>query len=198
MQDRIALVAELYALVFRWQKSCSPQSIVKRLVIGPTASENSLGGSEYLKVIHGKVTGIPPAIDLEEEIAVQKTCREAGRRGVISSAHDCSEGGLAVALAESCMSGGAKIGAEAEVQGKMRKDELLFGETQSRIIVSLREEKLKALKQIAGKHGAPIRVIGRTGGRKLVVRGLIDMEIGEIYDAWSGSIPRRLGLKKQG
>lgn len=125
-------------------------------------NKEELGGSEYLKVIHGLVKGKPPQIDLQLEKRVQKACLEAIRTGIIKSAHDCSEGGLAVALAECCIGNQERmLGAEIVLQDKIRNDALLFGETQSRIIVSLEEKNLKRLESICKKNKVPYQVMGR-------------------------------------
>ncbi|MDY7012480.1 MAG: phosphoribosylformylglycinamidine synthase subunit PurL, partial [Cyanobacteriota bacterium] len=101
----------------------------------------TLGGSEYLATIHGVVAGKPPVVDFELECSVQVACREGIARGWLSSAHDCAEGGLAVALAECCIGGG--LGAEIDLPPTaktLRWDEVLFGEAASRIVVSLKPE----------------------------------------------------------
>ena len=125
-------------------------------------NKEELGGSEYLKVIHNLVKGKPPAIELPFEKRLQKACLEAIRAGIIKSAHDCSEGGLAVALAECCICNQDKmLGAEIVLPDKIRKDALLFGETQSRITVSLEEKNLRKLEKICKKNKIPYQVIGK-------------------------------------
>lgn len=138
-------------------------------------NKGEVGGSEYLKVIHGLLAGDCPEMDLNLESRVQRACLEAIRAGIVRSAHDTSEGGLAVALAECCIWG--RIGAHIEVDSDLRKDFLLFGEDQSRIILSLKEKDLPTLRNIAEREGAPISILGRVGGNRLVVEGLIDLEI---------------------
>ena len=139
------------------------------VLLGETREE--LGGSEYLKMVHGLVAGMPPALDLKIEAAVQSACLEAIELGLVKSAHDCSEGGIVVALAECCFGaqGGAR-GADVDLRGAgsiMRKDALLFGESQSRIIVSCSPENARRICEIAKKHGAPAAVIGTVGGQEL-------------------------------
>src|SRR3970282_2863622 len=96
------------------------------------------GGSEYLRVIHRMVKGTPPWIDLKLERAVQQSCLKAIDRGLLRSAHDISEGGLGVALAECCMGGPEKaLGARIELREMMRGDARLFGEWQAGLIVFL-------------------------------------------------------------
>lgn len=125
-------------------------------------NKEELGGSEYLKIVHNLIKGKPPAIDLNFEKRVQKACLEAIRARIIKSAHDCSEGGLAVALAESCIGNQEKmLGAEIVLKEKIRRDALLFGETQSRIIVSLDEKNLKKLEKICKWNKVPWQLLGR-------------------------------------
>lgn len=153
---------------------------------------DDIGGSEYLKVRFGLEKGKPPRVDLEMEKKVQETCLECISLGIINSAHDTSEGGLAVALAESCISG--KKGARVELEGEgLRDDVLLFGETQSRIIVSLPKENLHMLEKIAGDRQTPVKVIGWVTDEDFVidvVRGretvnLINLKIWEMAEIWS-------------
>ncbi|MDI6605634.1 MAG: phosphoribosylformylglycinamidine synthase subunit PurL [Candidatus Omnitrophota bacterium] len=158
------------------------------LLLGQNKEE--LGGSEYLKTIHGLKRGNCPEIDLELEKRVQKTTLEAIEKGLVESAHDCSEGGLAVCLAESCISNPAKrVGVVIELaQGKIRKDALLFGESQSRIIISAGQKNVKKILQIAKRNNTPASVIGKVEGRSLVINDLIDLPVDELYASWSSAI----------
>lgn len=153
---------------------------------------DDIGGSEYLKVRFGLEKGIPPRVDLEMEKKVQETCLECISLGIINSAHDTSEGGLAVALAESCISG--KKGARVELEGEgMRDDVLLFGETQSRVIVSLAKENLHMLEKIAGDRQAPVKVIGWVTDEDFIIdvvrdretKNLINLKVWEMEEIWS-------------
>lgn len=156
-------------------------------------SREELGGSEYLKVIHGLVKGTPPWIDLRLERAVQQSCIKAIEKGILCSAHDVSEGGLAVALAESCVGGPARpLGAMIELREGMRADALLFGESQSRIVVSVKERDLGRLKEIADHEGAPIQVLGEVGGSRLVIQPMVQLPVDEIREIWSGSLASKL------
>ena len=139
------------------------------LLLGETRED--LGGTEYLKRHHQQVTGRPPALDLELEKKVQGACLEAVREGLAASAHDCADGGLAVALAECCIWG--KLGATATLpagEAKVRLDARLFGESPSRIVISARPENVDRIRAIASRHGAPVGEIGRVGGRELEIR----------------------------
>ena len=118
----------------------------------------SMGGSEYLEVVHGLVAG-HPTIDLELETAVQECCRRGISEGLIESAHDCSDGGLAVAIAESCIAGGMGFAGDFAVPG--RWDAALFGEAQSRIVVTVSQPRLADLLKLCEAVGCPAAAIGR-------------------------------------
>ncbi|MEK7783665.1 MAG: phosphoribosylformylglycinamidine synthase subunit PurL [Candidatus Binatota bacterium] len=188
----VGLLPKVERFVTPWFKS--PGDMV--VLLGRNREE--LGGSEYLKVVHGMVKGTPPWIDLRLERAVQHSCLKAIEKGIIRSAHDMSEGGLGVALAECSISGPEKaVGVRVELREMMRADARLFGESQSRIIVSLKGKDLSRLREIAAKEGAPMQVIGEVGGSHLVVHPLIRLAVDELKSIWSGSLERRLnkGLK---
>ena len=158
-------------------------------LLGPNRPE--LGGSEYLKVAHGRVAGTPPAVDLALERGVQRTCRAAVEAGLLSSAHDVSEGGLAAALAEACMGGpGRGMGAVVDLPGDSRPDVLLFGESHSRIVVSLKEEDYGRLQALASREGVPAAVIGRVGGTHLVIGDLVRAPVERLRDLWSTGLER--------
>jgi len=148
-------------------------------------NKEELGGSEYLKVIHNLEKGIPPQIDLLKELAVQNVCREAIKRGLLSSAHDCSEGGLAIALAESCIKG--EKGARIKIEDKMRSDALLFGESQSRIIVSINPKNLSLLQEIADKYQVPLLVLGSVEEKNLNINRLISLKVDQLEKVWRGT-----------
>ena len=151
---------------------------------------DEIGGSEYLKVVHGQVAGRPPKLDLAREQAVGRTSIALGRAGLLQSAHDCSEGGLAVALAECCISGRRTVGATIKLAEDIRADLLLFGEAPSRIVISFAPDKEAEVRAIAAQHGAPLAVLGATGGASLTVAGpsgrLLDVPVGELFEAWRG------------
>ena len=164
------------------------------LLLGETREE--LGGSEYLKVFHALETGRPPRLDLAREQAVQGACLEAIRAGLVSSAHDCAEGGLAVALAESCATGPeGRLGATVELDGAMRPDALLFGESASRIVLSVRPGAVEAVRAIAHRHGAPCAVLGAVGGPDLVMRGqgvAVRVAVAALRERWWTGLERLL------
>ena len=147
-----------------------------------------LAGSEYLELIQHVVAG-RPMIDLKLEKSVQQLTRHAVREGVVTSAHDCSDGGLAVALAESCISGGVGFRGSWSVKG--RWDAALFGEAQSRVIVSLRPERRGDLESLGVEAGAPLVWLGlTTSTQRLIIDGLVDVPLEELDQAWRcGLIP---------
>jgi len=157
--------------------------------------EPDLGGSEYLKVLHGKVAGRPPHLDFERERSVQNAVRTLIRRGLVRSAHDVSEGGVAAALAEcSFAKPRGVMGAEVEIEGSVRPDVLLFGETASTVIVSCDPQGLESVLAISKELGAPAKRIGRVGGRMLAINGIISVEISELYRKWSTALEDLVGI----
>ena len=151
-------------------------------LIGPADAEE-IGGSEYLKVIHGLVVGRPPVVDLERERNVQTYCRRAANANLLRSAHDCSDGGLAVALAESCMIGG--IGATVNLTLGNRPEYRLFGESHSRIIVSAQQVDEKRLRSLALEMGVELTRIGRVGGDALRIADEPEISLALMREAWN-------------
>ena len=155
-----------------------------------------LGASQYLETCLGRKVGMPPLVDFNCEVAVQRACREAIAAGIVDVAHDCSDGGLAVALAESCLAGG--VGAEVNLDAlteehpSLRNDMLLFNEEASRIIVALPTEQWSQLEEIAHAAGASLARLGRTGGDRLrITRGehtITDIPVAEVEAAWKGQM----------
>jgi phosphoribosylformylglycinamidine synthase II len=162
------------------------------VLLGRTREE--LGASEYLALSRGLVRGAPPWIDLDVEKQVQRVCLAAITEGLVRSAHDVGEGGLAVALAECCISGAASLGAVIEMEGAIRPDALLFGESQSRIILSLRRRQLGRLRELASAAEVPLAVLGEVRGRRLIISPLIDVSLDEMHRTWTTALPRRLAV----
>jgi phosphoribosylformylglycinamidine synthase len=163
----------------------------KVVLLGRNREE--LGASRYLKTVHGLERGAPPRLDLDFEKRVQEVCREAVRSGMVFSAHDCSEGGLAVAAAECALRGALRIGCRLDLEDDIRSDALLFGETFSRILLTVDEDGLARLEQAAGNREVPLAVIGETGGGRLVFRHrgrtLVDLDLERAFEAWKRAIP---------
>ncbi len=150
-----------------------------------------LGGSEYLKVIHNKVAGDSPRIDLETEKKLHDSLLSAIRAGFINSAHDISEGGIVSALAECCiLNAGKNIGAEVKVPVKTREDFSLFSESQSRIIISVSPEKKNEAEKLFSEKNQKFVFIGKTGGKRLKVNAGIDVELGNLTDIYFNTITR--------
>jgi phosphoribosylformylglycinamidine synthase len=183
----VGLLADVQRVVTPWFKSAGDLIVL----FGRTREE--FGGSEYLKLIYGMVKGTPPWIDLKLEQSVQNACIEAIERGILQSAHDVSDGGLGVALAECCIGGSEKpLGARIDAHEMIRGDALLFSESPARVVVSINEKELGELKQIAEKHGVPLQVIGTVGGTRLTVTPLIQVGVDELKAIWSTALEKRL------
>jgi phosphoribosylformylglycinamidine synthase len=162
-------------------------------------NHNVLGGSEYLATIHQTVAGQPPSLDFELEKKVQAACRHGIRQGWLNSAHDCAEGGLAVALAESSISG--NLGAEIVINtDNQRLDELLFGEAASRIIVSVHPQYQTTwenyLQETLDNNWQKLGVVGSSFGNLTILTShntaLIDCDLATMKDTWDTAIARRL------
>ena len=161
-------------------------------------SRDELGGSEYLKTMHGLVRGVPPALDLERERRLQRLLVEGAAAGIIRSAHDCAEGGLAVTLAESSFETG--LGLEVNVapldvaEPAMMEVSTLFGESASRVVVSVAPERAHELLGRASAASVPAAVIGRVGGTYVRVsvggRAVIDEALAVAEQIWSAGIER--------
>ena len=158
------------------------------LLLGETKDE--LGGSEYLKVTHNLETGKIPELDLDLEKRVQNTCLSAIKEGVVKSAHDCADGGLAVTLAESCISGG--LGAEIEVDNNLSPNALLFSESQSRIVISVAKEDVARIEEEATKNDVSVAKVGIVKGDNLIINDLVNIQIGEMKKRWEESIRSKI------
>ena len=168
------------------------------LLLGTTEEDLSL--SEYASVCleSNDADVAVPKLDLDRELSVQRTCVEAAEAGLLQSAHDCSDGGLAVALAENCFStlGRSSIGAHIELESSLSSTVTLFSESPSRIIVSVDSTNLVELGSIAGKNNTPVAVIGRVTGTALRVwangEELIALEVAELETAWRAALSHKL------
>lgn len=166
------------------------------------SSREDLGGSEYLKIIHAREQGSPPYLNLDAEKALHDCLLSLIGGGLLQSAHDCSEGGIAVALAESCISGpDGPLGAVVRLaRGRLRKDALLFGESQSRVVISARPVHRQPILDHARRFGVPAEMIGTVSGDRLVVslederstERVIDQPVAMLHERWSGSLERTL------
>jgi phosphoribosylformylglycinamidine synthase II len=153
------------------------------------SSHNDLGGTEYLMVEHGMVAGRPPALDLARERAVHRLILAAAENGLLHSAHDCSEGGMLVALAECCLLGGVGLRCPAiRPEAPLRLDAAFFGESPSRFIVSLPSRAMPELQSLARRHHVEISLLGLAGGNSLEFEGQFRLTLEEMRQAWEGEI----------
>ncbi len=161
------------------------------VLLGETKEE--IGGSEYLRAFHGRDDGPAPRLDLALEKKVQELCLEAGGLGLLQSAHDLSEGGLAVSLAESCFQGRKGLGCVVDLEAGLRPDAHLFGESQSRIAVSVRPAEIDRLLELAGERKVRAAAIGKVYGESIVInhggKKLVDITVREAFKAWKNAIP---------
>jgi phosphoribosylformylglycinamidine synthase II len=170
-------------------------------LLGQTSDDLSI--SEYAATVEGLSTqemiaeGTVPKIDLQKEVAVQAVCLAAAEAGLLTSAHDCSDGGLAVALAECCFSSlnQEAIGATISLPDSPAAS-ALFSESPSRIIISFPESSLSAIEDMARRENAPFAVIGRVGGKKLHIdvgdTEAVSAEVSELESPWRSSLSRKL------
>ncbi len=165
-------------------------------LVGPDQKKADIGGSLYLKEVHGLVKGLPPAIDLDYEKSLHRFLVGGAKRFYFESAHDVSEGGLALGLAECCFPpAGSPMGCTVvNPYGDLRPDTALFGETQGRVIISIKPEKEADFLAFAAESGVPAARIGETGGERFVIKGYVDMHIGEAYTLWKESFGKKLSL----
>ena len=176
-----------------------PDAVV--VLLGDNLGE--IGGSEYLATLHRMVRGMPPALDLVREAALQTLIVKLIRESAIESAHDCSEGGVAVTLAECTFDSGG-IGVDADVApageaGSLMVNATLFGESASRIVVSTTDDRLDAVLAAARASGVPATRIGKTGGDRirLTVGGqpAVDCPVAQAERAWASAIETQMGRR---
>jgi phosphoribosylformylglycinamidine synthase subunit PurL len=174
-------------------------------LLGVTNDDLSI--SEYAATVAGLSTetmvaaGSVPAFDLGAELAVQSACLHAAEAGLLSSAHDCSDGGLGLALAECCFSSlnREQIGADVKLSDQLDSATALFSESPSRIIISFPEQSLAEVQAIAQRAGSPFQVIGQVGGERLQIRlgraNAIDATVCELESVWSTSLAKKLAAE---
>jgi len=157
---------------------------------------DSIGGSRYLQLAHGKKTGPCPKLDLGVELKLHQLLRALAEARLVQSAHDCSDGGFAVALAECCMTGATheapERGATVTLPEGGRLDGRLFGEAQSRAIVSCDPAKAGQLEALAKKHGVPCLKIGQVGGDSLAIGSEIKVPVKQLADLFFTSIEKMM------
>jgi phosphoribosylformylglycinamidine synthase II len=159
-------------------------------------SFDAVGGSEYLKVIHKLVAGNAPEIDAEFEKKLLAATLQLIKEGLIKSAHDVSDGGIAVALSECCimnekkMVGCVNSDFRFQISDLTREDFILFGENQSRIVVSFDSDNSKRISEICGKHGVSFDEIGKIGGDRLIIGNNINLSVADAADAYYNSLAK--------
>jgi phosphoribosylformylglycinamidine synthase subunit PurL len=159
------------------------------VLLGRTKDE--LGGSEYQRTILGTLEGPLPALDLNAEASLGWLLRELIARKVLKSAHDCSEGGIGVALAEMVAQG--RFGAEIVPEPGRNLTSWLFSESTARAIVTLARGDLAELSSLARGIGSPVFELGTVTGRKLAIRGMREIPVREIKDAYENGFPGMMG-----
>jgi phosphoribosylformylglycinamidine synthase II len=163
-------------------------------LIGPIGHE--LGASQYLTIIHGRREFLPPRLSYDLELGVQAVVLALIQQGLVKSAHDCSEGGFAVAIAECCISGERRIGASVDFgHWPERLDQILFNESQSRVIISVAAEDVDAMETVCAAAEIPFGRVGEVGGSQMIIstqRETLQWDVAELYQAWYGSIERAM------
>jgi phosphoribosylformylglycinamidine synthase len=162
--------------------------------------EAEFGSSEYAKELLGEVWGFPPSLELEKEAALQKAVVEMIGAGLLESAKDCSEGGLAVTLAECGFA--HDIGAEVNLSSDgLVPEYVLFGEDASRVLISCDPQNLERIKQIAVQCGLSVEPIGNTGPDQLEIqvdgKAAVKASVSELKDAWAGALERALHVETE-
>lgn len=158
------------------------------LLLGENKDE--LGGSEFLSMYHGLEAGKPPQLDLEREKTLQDCTLELIESGLVNSAHDISEGGLSITLAECAISG--SLGAQINLADDLRPSSLLFGETQSRIIITANSKNVDLIKDITQTFNLPCTVIGEVKGKSLSIKAgeiVVEVSLSEMEEQYKEAIP---------
>ncbi len=160
---------------------------------------NEIGGSHYLMIEHGLKKGLPPRLDLNKETALQRCLVDGAQSKLFASAHDLSEGGLALALAESCFgafplrkSMGCVVDQLDIVSLNLREDALYFGESQSRVVISAKADDKEAVIKLAQKHGVPVYPIGEVKGDEIIIGNKIQIKTEDARTLFDQAIPRRM------
>jgi phosphoribosylformylglycinamidine synthase len=164
------------------------------VLLGET--KNELGGSEFLHVVHDQIRGVPPRLDLSREAALQRLLVDGAAAGLIRSAHDCAEGGVAVTVAECCFDAktGVKVdlAAVADAPSEYGDTATLFGESASRVVVSVAPAQVAELLSMSAKAGVPARQVGRVGGSRIQIavegRPVITESVADAERIWAAAI----------
>jgi phosphoribosylformylglycinamidine synthase len=155
------------------------------VLVGATRDE--LGGSEYLKRFYNLVAGAPPALDLAEERRAHALVLEAIGQGLVTSAHDVSDGGLLVALAECCILGGMGARCGHPALDGLSLAGFLFGESQSRFVLGVPSRAMPEMMNLGRRHLVPVQMLGVVGGEHLVLESVLNLSLEELRFAWERS-----------
>ncbi|MTI95952.1 MAG: phosphoribosylformylglycinamidine synthase subunit PurL [Firmicutes bacterium] len=150
-----------------------------------------LGGSEYLYNKLGRLTGPIPKVDLELESRLCNFLPQAIADGLVAAAHDVSEGGIAVTLAEMAISG--KVGMSVEIPVGVRPDCWLFAESPGAVVVAVERESLPGLQSMVAEHNLPVRILGTVGGNHLQIGNQVNLSVGELATAWHSPLEAVFG-----
>src|SRR2546427_7820984 len=182
----VGLIDDEKHITTQWVKEAGDEIIL----VGKIGNE--LGGSQFLKVCHGRKIGPSPSVNLGHEIKIQNAVRELIRGGLVKSAHDCSEGGLAVALTECCFNPEKLLGAEIDLKaGETPVTAALFNESQSRIVISVDSKDAQKTTAILQQSGIPFQRLGQVEGNELRIRlnqKTFRWPIADLYDGWFNAI----------
>ena len=185
----VGILQDVTQHVTQWFKN--PGDVI--VLLGET--HNELGASEYLATVHGMIAGAPPVLDLEMEKRFQHLCLQVAQERLFSSAHDVAEGGVAVALAEACITRPeGPFGAQVTLPENLRSDITLFGESQSRAIVSLPPDKLSRLEQLAHTQQVPYTILGEVGGTELSIANYLRIPVSVLQHEWRTALARQLNV----
>ena len=184
----VGLIDDKRHITTQWFKSIGD----KILLVGEIGNE--VGGSQFLKICHGLKQGPPPHVDLEDEMKLQRAVRDLIREALVKSAHDCSEGGLAVALAECCFNPDGLLGADVDLDaGDTPATTTLFNESQSRVIISVAEADAERAMSILRERGVPWQELGKVGSDELRIQingETVRWPVADVYDEWWNAIRR--------
>jgi phosphoribosylformylglycinamidine synthase II len=190
----VGIVEDARHIVTQWFKGDD------RAIILLGATSNDLGASEYAVAMLGGLEGRVPHLDLELERRVQEACLKIIQAGLVESAHDCSDGGLAITIAESCFSSYRRdaVGCDLRLEGDLSAAALLFAETPSRIVLSAVQSNVAQILELAREHVVAATVIGRTTGERLKIdlngERVIDRRVAEVESAWRRVLPGMLEI----
>jgi phosphoribosylformylglycinamidine synthase len=150
---------------------------------------HEIGGSEYLKTIHGKISGMPPLVNLSAETRLYKLMLNLADNELLNSAHDCSDGGLAVCIAECCFaSDSSHKGVKLDFTVNGRKDIAYFGEAHSRIVVSVSPENESGFTDIAKEYECEIIKLGKVTSNNFILNDDVSLPIPVLYEYWQNAI----------